>query len=228
MTWNSQSIRAFVLLIVVRRGRLLPPEKDLSQSGPGLSMGNSAADARRGQGRSASRRPSLADRARRLLRRPMPVLPLPELRAALSPGQRLLGLDLGEKTIGVAVSDSQLSVATAVSTIQRKKLAADLAALRQIMAERNVGGLVIGLPLNMDGSEGPRCQSVRQFARNLLVQMDLPIAFWDERLSTMAVTRPMLEADLTRGKRARAVDSLAATYILQGALDAAARGQPAR
>jgi putative holliday junction resolvase len=119
-------------------------------------------------------------------------------------------------------------VATAVSTIQRKKFAPDLAALRQIMAERNVGGLVIGLPLNMDGSEGPRCQSVRQFARNLLAQGDLPIAFWDERLSTMAVTRPMIEADLTRAKRARAVDSMAATYILQGALDAAGRGQPAR
>ena len=158
----------------------------------------------------------------------MPVLPLLELRAALPAGQRLLGLDLGEKTIGIAVSDSLLSVATAVSTIRRRKFAPDLAALRQIMAERNVGGLVIGLPLNMDGSEGPRCQSVRQFARNLLAQGDLPIAFWDERLSTMAVTRPMLEADLTRSKRARAVDSLAATYILQGALDAAARGQPAR
>jgi len=150
----------------------------------------------------------------------MPVLPLQELRAALAPGQRLLGLDLGEKTIGVAVSDSMLAVATAVGTIQRKKLAADLTALRQMMSERGVGGLVIGLPLNMDGSEGPRCQSVRQFARNLLAQIDLPIAFWDERLSTVAVTRPMLEADLTRSKRARAVDTLAATYILQGALDA--------
>jgi putative holliday junction resolvase len=159
----------------------------------------------------------------------MPVLPLQELRAALAPGQRLLGLDLGEKTIGVAVSDSMLAVATAVGTIHRKKLAADLTGLRQIMGERGVGGLVIGLPLNMDGSEGPRCQSVRQFARNLLAQIDLPIAFWDERLSTVAVTRPMLEADLTRRKRARAVDTLAATYILQGALDAlraAAARQP--
>ncbi len=145
----------------------------------------------------------LAHGARRLLRRRMPVLPLLELRAALPAGQRLLGLDLGEKTIGIAVSDSLLSVATAVSTIQRKKFAPDLAALRQIMAERNVGGLVIGLPLNMDGSEGPRCQSVRQFARNLLVHGDLPIAFWDERMSTMAVTRPMIEADL-RGASAPA------------------------
>src|SRR5262245_5716832 len=150
----------------------------------------------------------------------MPVLPLQQLRAALTPGQRLLGLDLGEKTIGVAVSDSRMAVATAVGTIRRTKLGADLAALQQMMAERGVGGLVIGLPLNMDGSEGPRCQSVRQFARNLLARVDLPIAFWDERLSTVAVTRPMLEADLTRGKRAKAVDTLAATYILQGALDA--------
>jgi len=164
--------------------------------------------------------PQLACHARRLLRRVMPVLQLQEFRTALTSGSRLLGLDLGEKTIGVAVSDSLLAVATAVGTIQRKKLAVDLAALREIMSERGVGGLVIGLPLNMDGSEGPRCQSVRQFARNLLAQMDLPIAFWDERLSTVAVTRPMLEADLTRGKRARAVDRLAATYILQGALDA--------
>src|SRR5262245_23211468 len=150
----------------------------------------------------------------------MPVLPLQQLRAALTLGQRLLGLDLGEKTIGTAVSDSLMTVATSVGTIRRKKLAADLAALRQIMTERGVGGLVIGLPLNMDGSEGPRCQSVRQFARNLLAQLDLPIAFWDERLSTVAVTRTMIEADLTRGQRAKAVDALAATYILQGALDA--------
>jgi putative Holliday junction resolvase len=150
----------------------------------------------------------------------MPVLPLQQLRAALAPGQRLFGLDLGEKTIGIAVSDSMMTVATAVGTIRRTKLGADLAALQQMMAERSIGGLVIGLPLNMDGSEGPRCQSVRQFARNLLARADLPVAFWDERLSTVAVTRPMLEADLTRGKRAKAVDTLAATYILQGALDA--------
>jgi len=150
----------------------------------------------------------------------MSVLPLQQLRAVLAPGQRLLGLDLGEKTIGVAVSDSLLAVATAVGTIRRTKLAADLAALQKMMGERGVGGIVIGLPLNMDGSEGPRCQSVRQFGRNLLARADLPIAFWDERLSTAAVTRPMLEADLTRGKRAKAVDTLAATYILQGALDA--------
>ena len=150
----------------------------------------------------------------------MSVLPLQQLRAVLAPGQRLLGLDLGEKTIGVAVSDSLLAVATAVGTIRRTKLVADLAALQKMMGERGVGGIVIGLPLNMDGSEGPRCQSVRQFGRNLLARADLPIAFWDERLSTAAVTRPMLEADLTRGKRAKAVDTLAATYILQGALDA--------
>ena len=157
----------------------------------------------------------------------MPVLPLQQLRAAMAPGQRLLGLDLGEKTIGVAVSDSLMTVATSVGTIRRKKLAADLAALRQMMTERGVGGLVIGLPLNMDGSEGPRCQSVRQFARNLLSQNDLPVAFWDERLSTVAVTRAMLDADLTRNKRAKAVDALAATYVLQGALDALGVGRTA-
>src|SRR5262245_45726215 len=177
MTWSSHSIRAFVLLCFVRRGRLLPPERDLSQSGPGLSMAKSAAGGPRSQRHRTGCPPLLAHEPCHLLRRPMPVLPLLELRAALPAGQRLLGLDLGEKTIGIAVSDSLLSVATAVSTIQRKKFASDLAGLRLIMAERNVGGLVIGLPLNMDGSEGPRCQSVRQFARNLLAQGDLLIAF---------------------------------------------------
>jgi putative Holliday junction resolvase len=156
----------------------------------------------------------------------MAVLPLKQMRAALAPGRRLLGLDVGAKTIGVAVSDSALSVATAVGTIRRRRLAADLAELAGIVQSRAAGGLVIGLPLNMDGSEGPRCQSVRQFARHLLAQMDLPVAFWDERLSTLAVTRPMIEADLTRNQRAKAVDALAATYILQGALDAL-RASPA-
>lgn len=150
----------------------------------------------------------------------MAILALSELRGALAPRQRLLGLDVGEKTIGLAISDSDFKVAAPVETIRRTKFAADAAHLAQLIGGRAVGGLVIGLPVNMDGSEGPRCQSVRQFAANLLKRIDLPVAFWDERLSTAAVTRAMLEADVTRAKRARAVDKMAAAYILQGALDA--------
>jgi putative Holliday junction resolvase len=153
----------------------------------------------------------------------MPILALTELPGALAPRQRLLGLDVGEKTIGLAISDSDFKVAAPVDTIRRTKFAADAARLAQVIAERAVGGLIIGLPINMDGSEGPRCQSVRQFAANLLQRIALPIAFWDERLSTAAVTRAMLEADLSRAKRARAVDKMAAAYILQGALVATRR-----
>ena len=138
---------------------------------------------------------------------------------ALPRHQRLFGLDLGEKTIGIAVSDPGLHVATPVMTIRRKKFTADAAELLRLVAERQVAGLVIGLPLNMDGSEGPRCQSVRQFAANLLKLQDMPVAFWDERLSTVAVTRDMIDADLSRAKRAQVVDRAAATFILQGALD---------
>jgi putative holliday junction resolvase len=156
----------------------------------------------------------------------MPVLALSELRSALAPRQRLLGLDVGEKTIGLAISDSDFKVAAPVETIRRTKFAADATRLAQLIAERGVGGLIIGLPVNMDGSEGPRCQSVRQFAANLLKRIELPIAFWDERLSTAAVTRAMLEADVTRAKRAQAVDKMAAAYILQGALDALGRLPP--
>jgi putative Holliday junction resolvase len=156
----------------------------------------------------------------------MPILALAELRNALAPRHRLLGLDVGEKTIGLAISDSDFKVAAPVETIRRTKFAADAAHLAQLIAGRTVGGLIIGLPVNMDGSEGPRCQSVRQFAANLLRRIDLPTAFWDERLSTAAVTRALLEADVTRAKRARAVDKMAAAYILQGALDALARLPP--
>ncbi|MBM3503502.1 MAG: Holliday junction resolvase RuvX [Alphaproteobacteria bacterium] len=141
------------------------------------------------------------------------------LRASLKPGARLLGLDVGSKTLGVAVSDGALSTATPVTTLRRGKVSVDAAALKSLAEERRVGGLVLGLPVNMDGSEGPACQSVRQFARNLAPHLDLPYAFWDERLSTAAVTRQLLEADVSRAKRARAVDALAAVYILQGALD---------
>jgi putative pre-16S rRNA nuclease len=156
----------------------------------------------------------------------MPILALAALRSALAPRQRLLGLDVGEKTIGLAISDSDFRVAAPVDTIQRTKFAADATRLAQLIAEREIGGLVIGLPINMDGSEGPRCQSVRQFATNLLQRMELPIAFWDERLSTAAVTRAMLDLDVSRASRARAVDKMAAAYILQGALDALARLSP--
>lgn len=145
------------------------------------------------------------------------------LKAALGRHQRLLGLDLGEKTIGLALSDPGLSVASPVTTIRRTKFTADAKELQRIVTERQVGGLVIGLPLNMDGREGPRCQSVRQFAANLMKLQDLPILFWDERLSTVAVERDMISADLTRAKRAKVVDQAAAAFILQGVLDALAR-----
>jgi putative Holliday junction resolvase len=151
----------------------------------------------------------------------MPIVRLEELRAALAPGTRILGLDVGAKTIGVALSDASLTVGTPQETIRRTKFTADAARLAALIAERGVGGIVIGLPVNMDGTEGPRAQSTRQFARNLLDKVDLPIAFWDERLSTAAVTRMMIdEADLTRRRRGQLVDKLAAAYILQGALDA--------
>lgn len=149
----------------------------------------------------------------------MPIVEPAELRDALTRNQCLLGLDLGEKTIGLAVSDPSLMLASPLETIKRAKFTADAARLAEIIAEREVGGLVIGLPVNMDGSEGPRCQSTRQFAKNLLDRMDIAIAFWDERLSTAAVTRTLLEADMSRKRRAEVVDKMAAAYILQGLLD---------
>jgi putative Holliday junction resolvase len=151
------------------------------------------------------------------------VADLGSLRAALPPRQRLLGLDVGEKTIGLALSDPALSVASPISTIKRTKFTVDANALLKLAAERQAGGLVIGLPLNMDGSEGPRCQSVRQFAANLLKLKDLPILFWDERLSTMAVEREMIAHDVTRARRDKVVDQAAAAFILQGVLDAISR-----
>ena len=152
------------------------------------------------------------------------------IKETLAPEQRLLGLDVGAKTVGVALSDVSLMVATAVETIRRGKFAEDAARLRVLIAAEGVGGLIIGLPLDMDGTEGPRCQSVRQFAENLLEHVDLPIAFWDERLSTKAVERVLIkEADMTRKRRAEVIDKMAAAYILQGALDvialAAGRGR---
>jgi putative Holliday junction resolvase len=132
---------------------------------------------------------------------------------------RLLGLDVGEKTIGVALSDVGKMIATPYKTLERGKFAKDAEILRLIIEEHGVGGLVIGYPLNMDGSQGPRCQSVRQFARNLDEKLSLPALLFDERLSTMAVTRTMMEADLSRERRAEIVDKMAASYILQSVLD---------
>ena len=130
-----------------------------------------------------------------------------------------MGFDPGTKTIGLAVSDKALKVGTPLLTIKRTKFNKDVLELIRIIEDHNIGGFVIGLPLNMDGSEGPRCQSIRQFQKNLEEHFDLPMCFWDERLSTVAVTRTLLEADTSRAKRAKAVDKMAAAYILQGALD---------
>jgi putative Holliday junction resolvase len=142
-----------------------------------------------------------------------------ELAAGLQPGARLLGLDIGEKTIGLALSDTTRSIATPLETLRRGKFAADAERLRALVAQHGVGALVLGLPVNMDGSEGPRCQSVRAFARNLLARFEIALAFWDERLSTAAVTRTLLEGDVSRRRRAELVDKMAAAYILQGFLD---------
>ena len=142
-----------------------------------------------------------------------------ELAAVLAPGQRLLGLDVGTKTIGVALSDVGRAIATPTTTIRRRKFRDDAARLRALIAEHAVGGLIIGLPFNMDGGEGPRCQSVRQFAANLLAEIDIAAAFWDERLSTVAAERVLLEADVSRKRRREVIDKMAAAIILQGALD---------
>jgi putative Holliday junction resolvase len=146
----------------------------------------------------------------------------------MSPGKRLLGLDLGEKTIGVALSDTLLMVATPMKTLKRGKFGTDAASLDIIISEQGVGGLVVGLPLNMDGSDGPSAQSARAFARNWAARSPLPVILQDERLSTSAVTRTLLEADASRARRGEVVDKMAAAYILQGALDRLRnlRGQP--
>jgi len=151
----------------------------------------------------------------------MPVLDILDLPAALAPYSPVFGLDLGEKTIGVAVSDATRAIASPLELIRKTKFTDDANALFKLMAGRGAKGVVIGLPLNMDGSEGPRCQSSRAFARNLLRLDDtLQIGFWDERLSTVAVQRMMTsEQDLSRARRAELVDKTAAAYILQGALD---------
>jgi len=151
----------------------------------------------------------------------MPVVDLLELPALLPHQAPIVGLDLGEKTIGVAVSDATRAVATPLELIRKTKFTDDANALFKLMASRGAAGVVIGLPVNMDGSEGPRCQSSRAFGRNLLrLKPDLAIAFWDERMSSMAVNRMLIgEADMNRARRAEVVDKAAAGWILQGALD---------
>lgn len=139
--------------------------------------------------------------------------------AALPPMTALMGLDLGTKTIGVAVSDTFRSVSTPLETVRRKKFSVDAARLLELIKKRNIAGIVLGLPFNMDGSEGPRCQSTRAFARNLARLTDIPITYWDERLSTVAAERALLEADTSRKRRSEVIDHVAAGYILQGVLD---------
>ena len=148
---------------------------------------------------------------------------LSELGRNLVPGARLIGLDLGEKTIGIAISDTRRAVASPLVTRKRSKFSADFEALMILAAEHGAGGLVVGLPLNMNGTEGPAAQSARAFARNFAARSEMPVLLWDERLSTAAVTRTMLGADLSRRRRAELVDKLAAAWILQGALDALSR-----
>jgi putative holliday junction resolvase len=146
-----------------------------------------------------------------------------QLHEAVPPGKRLMGLDVGTKTIGLALSDTRRVIATPFETIRRRRFSEDMAQLFALIDTHEVGGLVIGLPLTLAGVDGPRTQSTRQFARNLLAFRDLPIAFWDERLSTAAVTREMIAANLTRKRRGEIVDRVAAAYILQGCLDYLAR-----
>jgi len=146
-----------------------------------------------------------------------------EFREALAEGGRLMGLDVGTRTIGVALCDAEWTVATAAELIRRGKFSADLERLRALATAQQVRGIVVGLPLNLDGSESPRTQSVRAFARNL-APLGLPVLLWDERWSTQAVTRTLIDADASRARRADLVDKIAAAYILQGAIDALTMG----
>lgn len=148
---------------------------------------------------------------------------IPEFSEYLPEKGRLVGLDVGSTTIGIAVSDERRQIASAQLTLYRKKLMQDIEAIKSMVTSENVVGVVIGYPINMDGTEGPRCQSTRQFARDLADHIPLPVLLWDERMSTMAVERMMeQEADLSRQRRDELVDKLAASYLLQGALDALA------
>jgi putative Holliday junction resolvase len=146
-------------------------------------------------------------------------IPIEDLPPLLATEARLLGLDLGTKTIGMALSDVTRSVATPLRTLKRGKFTADAKEIAEVVESNQVGALVIGLPLNLDGTEGPRAQSTRAFARNLAGHLNVPIVFWDERLSTAAVERHLIEADASRKRRAEVIDRMAAAYILQGALE---------
>lgn len=146
-----------------------------------------------------------------------------EFREALPGGGRLVGLDVGTKTIGTALCDSQWTIATAATLIQRTKFTRDLEALKSFISDQQVKGIVVGLPLNLDGSDSPRTQSVRAFARNIEA-LHLPVLLWDERWSTQAVTRTLIDADASRARRAELIDKMAAAYILQGAIDGLTMG----
>jgi len=152
-------------------------------------------------------------------RRRLPVLEVEAFHERLGAGRRLIGIDVGTKTLGLALSDVGRRIASGLETIKRTKFRADAERLLALVGEQGVGGIVIGLPLNMDGSEGPRAQSTRAFQRNLAALTDLPMMFWDERLSTAAAERTLLESDASRRRRAEVVDKMAATIILQTALD---------
>jgi putative Holliday junction resolvase len=149
-----------------------------------------------------------------------------EFAGTLPPRSCLLGLDLGDKTIGIAVSDDSLMIASPLDTIRRTKFTKDAEALLIFVADYSIGGIILGLPVNMDGTEGPRCQSTRQFGANLSGKTELPIGFWDERMSTQAMERHLIAQDVSRRRRAEVIDKMAAHYILQGALDFL-RHQPA-
>lgn len=150
----------------------------------------------------------------------MPIFKPADLPAALPPARRLMALDVGSATVGVAVSDPGLVIATARAVLKRGRRFQDVAALLlDLVEEAGVGGFVVGLPRDLSGKEGPRAQASRAFARNLLMLADLPLVFWDERMSTNAVRRTMLEADMSRAKRGQAIDAAAAAFILQGYLD---------
>jgi putative Holliday junction resolvase len=148
-----------------------------------------------------------------------PIVQIEDLPKLLGPEARLLGLDVGTKTVGLALSDVTRSIATPYDTVRRTKFTEDAKAILEVIEKNQVGALVIGLPLNLDGSEGRRAQSTRAFARNLAARIAVPIVFWDERLSTAAVERHLIEADASRKRRAEVIDRMAAAYILQGALD---------
>lgn len=148
-----------------------------------------------------------------------PLVAIEDLPKLLAPEARLLGLDVGSKTVGLALSDVTRSIATPYGTVRRTKFTEDAKVIQEAVEEHQVGALVIGLPINLDGSEGPRAQSTRAFARNLAARVEIPMVFWDERLSTAAVERHLIEAGASRKRRAQVIDRMAAAYILQGALD---------